>query len=58
MTGERMDLDWWDMSCRLRRFIMTRSSDLVYGYKWSQQCGHWVVMIIKNKDVYIDPEKK
>lgn len=46
-----MHRDWWDMSCRLRRFIMTRSH-IVYGYKWSQQCGAWVVMIVKKRDAY------
>jgi len=43
--------DWFDLSVRLRRFLMTRQH-IFYGFKWTQQCGQWVPILIKNKDVY------
>ena len=43
--------DWFDMSRRLRRFLMTHS-DIIFGYRWIAQCGNWTVLIIRNKDVY------
>ena len=43
--------DWFDMSRRLRYFLMTHSN-VIFGYRWIEQCGNWVVLIIKNKEVY------
>ena len=45
--------DWWDISKRLRRFLIT--SPCVYGYKWIEECGHWKVLIVKKRDIYIIP---
>ena len=45
-----MSKNWFDISVRLRRHIMISPS--VFGYKWSAQCGNWVVIIVRNKDVY------
>jgi len=42
--------DWFDISRRLRRHLL--QSESVYGYRWIEQCGHWVLLIIKRKDVY------
>lgn len=51
--------DWFDTRCcpecyryrrmsyRLRHFILTRP-DIVFGYKWIEQCGHMTVLIIKD----------
>ncbi len=47
--------DWWDISKRLRRFLMTSSG--IYGYKWSAQCGNWVIVIVRLTDVYKTPDQ-
>jgi hypothetical protein len=41
---------WPGISRRLVKFIF--HSEIVFSYKWSAQCGNWVVLIIRNKDVY------
>lgn len=52
MKGKKVIVmrDWWDISKRLRRHLMTSPS--VYGYKWSAQCGNWVIIIVRLHDVY------
>lgn len=41
-------LDWFEMSKRLRRHLMT--SKTVYGFRWTKQCGNWVVIIVRHID--------
>lgn len=43
--------DWWDISKRLRRYLISHT-DLIFAYKWTEQCGQWVMVIYKNVDVY------
>jgi hypothetical protein len=48
-----VNYDWWDISKRLRHHLMT--SPTVFGFRWSVQCGHYVIIIIRNYDVYRMP---
>ena len=44
---------WGHLSQRLRQYlIMGGLFGGIFGYKWTQQCGHWVMMIVKTKDTY------
>ena len=43
---------WPGISRRLLKFIF--HAEKVFGYKWSAQCGNWVVLVIKNKDIYTE----
>ena len=45
---------WFDLSRRLRRYLYC--NDLIFGCKWSKQCGQWVMLIIKKKDAYLEVE--
>ena len=45
-----VDKSW--MSIRLWRFIMERL-DIVSHYKWSAQCGNWVVIVCKSPEYYV-----
>ena len=54
--GGVMVLDWWHMSIRLRRFLMKWQGITVFGFKWTEQCGHWVPVIVRIKDAYKEGE--
>ena len=41
---------WPGISQRLLKFIF--HSGIVFGYRWSEQCAHWIVITVKHKDVY------
>lgn len=43
--------DWFDISRRLRRYLIGHQ-ELIYGWKWTEQCGQWVMLIIKKWEVY------
>jgi len=44
-------LNWFDLSQRLRCFLMERPY-IFYGFKWTEQCGQWVPILIKHEHIY------
>ena len=45
--------DWFDMSKRLRRKMFEmQAKGTLYGYKWVPIGGQWVILLVRNKDVY------
>ena len=42
--------DWWTMSLRLRRYLMT--SPRVFGFKWYESGGNIAVRVIRAEDAY------
>lgn len=45
-----MEMWWPGISVRLFRLITT--SPKIFGYRWSIQCGHMVVILIRRDEVY------
>ena len=43
--------EWFELSRRLRRFLMIHYGT-IFGYKWSEQGGQWVMIIVKNQEAY------
>ena len=45
--------DWFDLSVRLRRMLYFRRHTY-FGWYWTEECGHWKMVLVRNSGVYKD----